>query len=804
MENKNEFQVFLEQIKRYIFLSLGYWYLYVIAFALAFGYAKIKNRYAKNLYSIYTTIFIESRYYQPEVYAGGIPITPGINLENEIGKLTSYEMNYKVLKALPEFEINYYLKRKFAYDPELYKSSPIKAIFSPEGNQLYYKKIFVTVLDTQRIAVKIREKGKEIIVKFGQNIHSDNASFVIEKTEHFSSSLIGQTYYFIHQNIRDLANRYSQNLRIDLRSPNSTILWIWIETTSPYKDIDYLNKLAEYYIHQRVQKKNEIAIKTIEFVDRQLGIFEDSLKNAEKEMTAFKKTNLIAVSDQGQQINEQLKEVETQIKQLEIKKAYLKQLLVMTNSQDKELNIFPPSVVGVNDPVLENLMQKYSEALYEKATAQISIKEDKRLPVLQSINLKIEQIRQSIISYIGQSIKYTEATIKELEKQRNQLYSQLMQFPLAERKLLQLNRKFEINNNIYTFLLQRRMEAGITLASSRPDAEIIDRAIPETIRFKRKIGYINVLKTIVIALTIVVIIILIIYLIDNKIKSKTEIEHLTDIPIIGTITNNRTNTKIPVAKYPRSSITESFRALRTNLLYYMVDTPAQVILITSTVSGEGKSFIASNLAAIFATTGKKTVIIEADLRKPKSHEYFSVNSDKGIVTYLIGEHSYEEIFHKTDIENLWLIPYGDIPPNPVELIESSRMQELIKRLQEDFDYIIIDSPPVGIVTDALVLAQYSDIMLFVVRQLYTTRQSIKLLNEIKEKNKVKNLGIVINDIKNNLMYGLKYGYGYSYGYGYGFSYGYGYYEEEKYQSKSIIGKLLLQLRNKLFKKKKNE
>ncbi len=790
MEHRNELEIVIEQAKHFILTSLGFWYLYVIAFILAFGFAKFKNRYSRSVYSIYTTIYIESRYTQPEIYAGGIPISPGINLENEIGKLTSYQMNYDVLRQLPGFENQYFLDRRLAYDIELYKTSPIKITFATQSDPLYNLPIHVTISDTGHITISIGNDKKQQHLAFGQPYTQGNISFMIDKTNNFSGQSIGKHYYIIHKNIKDLAHSYSQKLRIDLRSPNSTILWIWMETTTPQKDIDYLNKLAQQYINQRVNKKNEIAIKTIEFIDHQLGIFLDSLKVAEQQMTQFKKTNITNISDQGQSLNQELKQVETQIKTLQIKKAYYTNLLsLLEQHKDQDLILPPPSIIGINDNGLQNLINKLADAIAQRDKASLIVKDQQRLPTTRQANLQILSLKNSIYQYVLQSIDYTDKAIKNLEQQRQQLYTHLLKFPVAERQYLQLNRKFEINNKIYTFLMQRRMEAGITLASSRPDAEIIDRAQPETIRFKRRVGYISTIKTIVIAIVIVLLIITLIFVLDNKIKSRADVERLTDIPIVGTITENRSEFQIPVIRYPRSSITEAFRSLRTNILYYMVDTPAQVILLTSTVGGEGKTFVSTNLAAIFAGTGKKTIILEADLRKPKVQTYFNIDYEAGIVTYLIGEHEYDQIIHKTFIENLFIIPCGEIPPNPVELIESQKMQELINQLRKEFDIIIIDSPPVGIVTDALVLAKYSDIMLFVIRQLYSTRQSIKLLNELKERKKLDRIAIIVNDIKTNLVYGLKYGYGYSFGYGYGISYGYGYYQEEEEEPTTLWGKI---------------
>ncbi len=793
--NSSDLHSIAENLKKYFFLAIGYWYIILIMVIISIFYAKIKNRYAKRIYSIYTTIYIEPYKSRPEIYAGGIPIMSGVNLENEIGILTSYELNYKVIKELDDFRISYFLKNKFSADRELYKTSPFEVIVDSTTKTPQFK-YFVKILNKNSFEIwKDKQKHKKL--KFGQYFTDGDIKFFILKTQYFSPSYYGQTFYFVKHNPAQLAHIYSQRLNINKRSPNSSILWLWMETSVPYKDIDYLNKLAELYINQRLEQKNQIAIKTIEFIDKQLKIFSDSLKLAEDQMQSLKQKN-IHITDKGLNLNDEIKTVELEIKKLELKQTYYKQLLQILENADYQ-SIVPPAAIGIDDKILDDYLMKLSEAIYSKQIIDLTVKKDQKIPIAQLKQIKIQQIKNSLIRYIKQAISYTQNSINELKDKRKQLQTQLLQIPIAERELMQITRKFDINNQIYTFLMERRMEAGITLASSKPDARVIDKARPETIRFKKKVGYISTTKAIVFSLILAFTIIFLINILDTKVRNKNEIENLTNIPIAGTITHNKTDSILPVIDHPRSTIAESFRSLKTNLLYFSVDRPVKKILITSTISSEGKSFIASNLAALFAISNKKTVIVEADLRKPKIHKNFKIDNNIGISTYLIGESSYDQIKIKTGIDNLWIIPSGEIPPNPVELLESQKMQNLIKKLEHEFDYIIIDTPPVGIVTDALVVARYSDVFLFVIRLLYSTKQSIKLINDIKNKHGIEKIMIVVNDIRISLMYGIKYGYNYGYGYGYGYSYGYGYYEDETKNSwKQRMSMKIRKLINKIF------
>jgi capsular exopolysaccharide synthesis family protein len=291
-------------------------------------------------------------------------------------------------------------------------------------------------------------------------------------------------------------------------------------------------------------------------------------------------------------------------------------------------------------------------------------------------------------------------------------------------------------------------------------------------------------------------VLLIIEYFNEKIVDPKDIEHITKVPIYGSIGHNEKISDIPVAVNPKSPIAESFRALRTNLQYVMRSKEQKVICISSTIIGEGKTFCAVNLASIIAQANKKTLLINLDLRKPKIHKIFNINNKKGLSTYLIGRSTFEEVIFETHINNLFYATSGPVPPNPAELIETSLMEEFITRAKKEFDIIVIDTPPIAIVTDALLLTQFSDVFIFVIRQNYSTKAVLKLVDDLYYKRNITNVGILINDIKVNSYYG--YSRKYSYGYGY---YGYGYSSNEEYYGETIVKpKLVNRIINFLFKR----
>lgn len=335
-----------------------------------------------------------------------------------------------------------------------------------------------------------------------------------------------------------------------------------------------------------------------------------------------------------------------------------------------------------------------------------------------------------------------------------------------------------MNNTVYTFLLEKRAETGIALASNVADNIIIDKAGPySSYRIKPKEKQ-NLMMAIMLGLFFPMFGIILVDYLNNKIIDKKDIERGTHAPILGFISHNSLKTELPVIEKPGSTLSESFRSVRTNLKYFLKDAKSPVISVSSTITAEGKTFVSVNLAAIISSLGKKVLLIGLDLRKPRTHKILGTDNSSGVSSYLVGDVKFEDIIISTDVKNLWYAPSGPVPPNPAELIESAGMQEFIKKAKDRFDYIIIDTPPVAVVTDALLVSSLTDFYLFVVRQRYTSRKTLGLIEELYKNDNIRSLGLVINDISLSGYYGYGLRYGYSIGYGY--NYGYSYYGHNAY------------------------
>jgi capsular exopolysaccharide synthesis family protein len=342
---------------------------------------------------------------------------------------------------------------------------------------------------------------------------------------------------------------------------------------------------------------------------------------------------------------------------------------------------------------------------------------------------------------------------------------QIKRLPSAERKLITIQRNYRFSENLYNFLTQKRAEAGITKASASSDILVINPAMqqggvisPNTKR--------NYLVAFILGIGVPFLLFFLIEYFNNKVQAKEDIEGIVNIPISGLIGHNNSDNNLIVKSNPKSAVAESFRTLRSNLHFFANKQDKKVFMVTSSISGEGKSFTCMNLGAVMALSGKKTVIIGGDMRKPKMYDDFGLKNEFGLSSILSGKMSLKDVLQKTVIENLYLISAGPVPPNPSEMLMQDDMADLIKELQVKFDNIIIDTPPIALVTDAFVISPLVDHTIYITRQGFTPLFAIKNVAELYKHEKIKNISVVLNDIKNN-----RPGYGYGYGYGYG-----GYYE----------------------------
>ncbi len=663
----------------------------------------------------------------------------------------------------------------------------------PQAN---YIKYYIEFISDNKL--RIGKNEDEIIneLSFGQLYSDSNQSFTIEKNTAFKfdySTLKGNKYYFYKNDFNSLVLNYKNRLNVDLRSPNSSILWLWIKGTVPERITDYLNKLSEVYMRQNLEAKNRIVLNTIKFIDSQLENIVDSLGKSENKLKALEQSNnILNIDRQDDFIIKELERLQEANKLSDIKKNFYEYLETNLNKDDIAINIVSPFLIDIQDVMLEGMLEEYQKAQSEREVLQYDVKKD--IPQMDILNLKLQQLKVRLIKHIKNSKKAIDFKIKQSNNQIRELYRKLRNTPTGKREIANIQRKYELNDNIYTFLLEKRTEAGITMASNSPGAKILDVAIAQN-AVRNNPNKHGSIKIILICLIITLLIIEIKGFFNNKVIDRTDIEKQTAIPILSSISHNTTNSYLPIFDFPKNPVSESFRLLKSNLQYLIADKTNPVISINSTIGGEGKTFCSSNLAILFAMLNKKVLLIGLDLRKPRVHLPFNNSNSVGLSTYLIGANDLDEVVFDTHVENLSLLPAGPVPPNPAELIESHRMGELITKLKQIYDYIIIDTAPIAHVADTFLISKFTDANVFVIRQNYSDKNLIKVIDELYVSQKIDNMGLVINDVNPSMIFGLKYGYGLSYGYSYGYGYGQkaGYYDNE-HNKQGFIKRLINRFR----------
>ena len=762
-------------LMRYVSLFLSNWLWIAASLFLALAVAYVFNRYTQRVYNVKSTLLIKEQQTSgavasmDQIFAGDI-YNPYPNLEDEVAILTSYTLNRRVIEDLPEHHIAYVpiarhgiqWQRTYGTSPFVLRKLDDK---QPAGKVMAIK---FTGPDSYRIEVdndnKRKQKNEDNEFKVGEvyNLHGFN--WVLEKRDSTRQLNAGQRWHVWFESPDNLVNQYRSGLKVEPVEDYARVFNLTFDAYSPQQGADYLNTLMELYILQGKEWKSRAADNTINFIEAQLGLISDSLRLAESTMENFRLNNrFVDLTLEGTLVLQRLEKFEGEKNMLGLQLQYYEYLLEYLDSRDDEKSIISPSIMGVTDPVLVKLVGEFATLQQQKKQMAFTVKENQ--PQAQLQNQELEDSRaalkenvRSAISQLGMSINNVNERISAVEKELGRL-------PGTERRLIGIQRKFDLNNSVYTYLLERRVEAGIAKASQITDNRIIDQAMIQNSSLVKPREMKNYLTAALLGLLIPMALIVIFDLMNNKIIGRHDIERLTKAPIIGFISHSDYHVEDPVAQKPGSTLAESFRAVRTSLAFYTGQTKCPVIIISSPISGEGKTFVSVNLATIISMMNKKVLIVGLDLRKPRVHAILKAGNGHGMSQYLSGSATFEEVIVTTDIVNLWFAPSGPVPPNPAELIGSPKMTEFIARARNEFDTIIIDTPPVGIVTDALLLSQLTNVALFVVRQRYTTRGSVQLIDEIFRKGEMSNVAILVNDISASGYYGYGLRYGYSLGYG---------------------------------------
>ncbi len=780
-------EFFKEQTDRNIFLQileryLPFWPLFVITTALSLVIAVVYLRSQVPIYVASSKVLLKD----PNKGSGDSKILDALNIfgdkkivENEIVVLRSTNLMEEVVKGLNLYS-SVYNEGKVRVE-ELYKeNSPLYFITDQTKNINPSGKLFFTV-DWSQNSVNINDKT----IHFNDSILLDNTLYQIIPNPKYNKTLKGKNYFVQFNSIEGTAGNIISNLKANAISGQSTVIDIKLETPVPLKGIDILTELFEVYNANGIADKNQTAAKTLAFIDGRLGLVTSQLDSVEKNVESFKSKNqVIDLSAQAQVYLAKVKEFDKSKSEIDIQLEVLNDVNRFINRNGQRSGLVP-SLALLNDPTLASLLGKLYDAEFqlEKNKSVAGEKSDAVILGQQQVG----RLRTDILENIGSMRKNLLSARNNVNLTIGSSTNMLNQIPQKERGLIDVTRQQAIKNNIYSYLLQRREETALNLASTIADLRVIENAaFFGPIKPVVKNYY---LSGLIIGILLALFIILVREQFNRKVLFASEIEDKSKVPVVGEIIQVESKTPIVIQEGKRTIIAEQFRSLRTNLSFMALDEDAKTTLITSNISGEGKSFVSINLAISYTLTDKKVALLELDLRKPKLSALLNVPRDPGISNYLVGKIPIEGIIKDTGIKNLSIISAGAIPPNPSELILSKKFREMMEELKARFDYLIIDSAPIGPVSDSLLLKEYADTTVFVVRHNTTPKIYLKLIDNLFKQKKFKNMCIVFNGLKRrgiggNYGYG-RYGYGYSnytYGSGYGSSY---YIEEEK---KGILSK----------------
>ena len=782
-----------------LFKYIIHWPWFVGAVLLCFVGAWFYLHWATPIYNISATVLIKD-----EKKGGGAGLsseledmglsglmTSSKNIDNELEVLRSKTLVKEVVNQLGLY-ISYTDEDEFPAKG-LYKTSPVQVNLTPQEAEKLNSPMVVEITlqpkGSMDVNVTVDEKGyQKHFEKLPAIFPTDEGTLTfflqpadsitlrdgtkISQKEQRERRIIATINKPMH-----VARAYCKNLSVEPTSKTTSVAVISLKNSSLQRGQDFIDQLLEMYNRNTNNDKNEIAQKTAEFIDERIGIISKELGSTEANLESFKRDAGITDLTSEAQIalagnaEYEKKSVEnrTQISLVNDLRKYLR---------GNEYEVLP-SNVGLQDAALIGAIERYNEMLMERKRLLRTSTENN--PTIVNLDTSIRAMKANVQATLEGTLQGLMITKESLDREASRYSRRISNAPGQERAYVSIARQQEIKAGLYLMLLQKREENAIALAATANNAKIIDEAIADDIPISPKRSMIYLIA-LILGVGIPVGIIYLIELTKFKIEGRADVEKLTSVPVVGDIPltdeKNDKNGSIAVFENKNNLMSETFRNIRTNL-QFMLNNDQKVILVTSTVSGEGKSFVSSNLAISLSLLGKKVVIVGLDIRKPGLNKVFQLsNKERGITQYLSNpETDLMELVQPSDVnKNLFILPGGTVPPNPTELLARNGLDRAIETLKKNFDYVILDTAPIGMVTDTLLIGRVADLSVYVCRADYTHKAEYTLINELSFEKKLPNLCTVINgvDLKKR-KYGYYYGYGkYGKHYGYGKRYGYGY------------------------------
>jgi tyrosine-protein kinase Etk/Wzc len=778
MDSSQEIESFY-YIKFAIRLIKQYWYIFTFSVLVCVGGAFFVNWYLPPNYLVSSTVLLEeTKEGKPDPSQEFNDLfsifTPISNIQMEILKMKSSDLVNKALRETNS-EFTIYVKNGIK-TKELYDDSPFKI----EGWESEMQPVAVQFDIIPQKDNKFRlvvEQGSDLVqlynyktnkhsftppfslneeFVYGAPIKSDYLCFKISVDEKKLAKYPADSkFHFSFNNLDALTYIYKKALNIEQVAKDVSAVTIKLKVENPQKGIDFINALTKSYFNKSMEKKNFVADNTIQYFDDQLGVLEDSLKITENKLQNFRSTNkVMEIGAKSDILFKEAQELETQKAELQARGKYYDYMNENLNKDTDGSNILPPSSMGVNDNVLTGLIQEYIQLNSEKNNlVQNNLTKS---PHYNSLLVKIRNQKNILSENVTYLINTNNLLLASLENRLKKSNAQIGILPSTERQLVGIERKYKLNDNIYNYILKKKAEAQVAKASTLTDSDILEPAQLAQLKPVSPSKILNLSIAFVVGLVLPFGIFGIKNLMDNKIENEQMVHVLTKYPSLGRIVHKKNKQSSLLANDAKSPISESIRSIRANIDHFLKGERNQVILITSSVSGEGKSFTSLNLAASFALLGRKTVLVDFDLRKPNLFKLLNVENKLGISSILGGTSTLEDTLISTEIPNLDFISAGTNPSNPTELIGSEKTEALINKLKEKYDYVIVDTPPIGLVTEAFIIMKYVNMKILIVRENYTSKKQLaNLFQDIEEKD-IESVFWLLNDVNiQNTIYGEK-------------------------------------------------
>lgn len=766
-------------IMEWVTLFVSHWYLFAIGLVVALSLSYLQNRKWLPEYKTSGTVLIDesrSTMNSAQVLMQGFGIQESYrNVSNQVIMIGSNDLLGRVVDSLPNLQLEYISKGRFK-TRNLYDWAPIVIqtdYVSPDIYELLFK---ININSNGDVTITEEDdnlsKGFVIKGKIGQPIQHRLFFMTVNPV---NDDVREVEMYFRYRSRESLISEFSSRLQLNYVMEGSSVLEISLSSETPQRDVDFINKLCDIYLISNLERKNDAATKTINFIDEQLINVSKSLSSSEDNLTDFRKRNqIIDVGSLSNELMSKAAAYDNELNQVRLKETYLDYLSKYIKTNLDEGSIVAPTNLGLNEPMLMSLVEQINQMIIKRS--ELTEKNMFYSKYTQDIN-NVKHAINEVVKNMQTSNKIQK---KDLDRRLGEVEKQIQQLPEKELEMIGIERNYRMNDSYYTMFLQKRAEAQILKASNTPDNNILDRARTTSVTNNGDKSKITI-TFLVLGLLIPAAFVVLKELLNNTIHSNKDVERYCSFPLIGMVRHTSSESPYVVTNNPRSSFTEMFRIIRTRVEFLAKRKTDITIMVTSSESGDGKTYFSINLACIYSMASPKTLLIDMDIRKPSLYSRLGCQNTIGVSNYLANQCTLDEIITRPPNAGFDFITAGTVPPNAGELIRSDNLIEMIKELRKRYEFIIVDTSPIGIVADAYSFASLSDINLFVIRSGKTNKNFVKNLSSQLNADNVSHFYSILNDVQVHTnyysqYYSRRYAYGSSkqYGYSYGYGYGYGY------------------------------